>query len=361
MANTTNLQMPRMEANQNQKHVTHNEALDILDTLVNLAVIDRDLTAPPGSPSDGDRYIIDSPATGAWTGNEGKVAAYLDGAWEIFAPKEGWTAWVNDENVLIIYDGSDWIPYATAILLGWGGGSLTMLGVNTTADTTNRLSVRSNGALFTTVSGDMAFTLNKLLSSDDAGFYFQQGFDTYALFGLMGSNDFTFKTSDGAGNFFDGLIIRSDDGRVDIVQNAKASAYLNFGQTYTAGSWTDLLMNNTRHNDQSAAAISGGNVLTFTAPVDGYYMCGVGATYETTGGTAPTKMSVGISVNGSTPTGDRIGVAGDATITDGETQAQVSALIKLSAGDTLAPKVNFVTNNGRVLADNNYFWAARVA
>jgi hypothetical protein len=42
-------------AAQAQKHVTVNEALRLLDGLVQLAVLDRHLTAPPASPADGDR------------------------------------------------------------------------------------------------------------------------------------------------------------------------------------------------------------------------------------------------------------------------------------------------------------------
>jgi hypothetical protein len=58
MSNTTHLQLPYLLASQAQKHVTHNEALRLLDAMVQLAVLDRDLTAPPGSPADGDRYIV---------------------------------------------------------------------------------------------------------------------------------------------------------------------------------------------------------------------------------------------------------------------------------------------------------------
>jgi hypothetical protein len=50
---TTHLLLPYIQASQAQKHVTHNEALRILDGLVQLSVLDRDLTAPPGSPADG--------------------------------------------------------------------------------------------------------------------------------------------------------------------------------------------------------------------------------------------------------------------------------------------------------------------
>jgi hypothetical protein len=91
---------------------------------------------------------------------------------------------------------------------------------------------------------------------------------------------------------------------VTLPSNPKFSAFLN---------WQDLLFNNRRHNDHTVAAIDS-NVLTFTAPADGIYMFRLGATYEDTGGSAPTKMQVGLSVNGAAPTGDRIGAAGDAAI-----------------------------------------------
>ena len=45
---TTHLLLPH-PGGAAQKHVTHNEALRILDGLVQLSVSDRDLTAPPGS------------------------------------------------------------------------------------------------------------------------------------------------------------------------------------------------------------------------------------------------------------------------------------------------------------------------
>ena len=63
---TNHLLLPYILAAQAQKHVTHNEALRILDGLVHLSVLDRDLTAPPASPADGDRTSSPPPqrATG---------------------------------------------------------------------------------------------------------------------------------------------------------------------------------------------------------------------------------------------------------------------------------------------------------
>ena len=53
---TTHLLLPYILAAQAQKHVTHNEALRLLDAIVQLSVLDRDLTVPHASPADGDRY-----------------------------------------------------------------------------------------------------------------------------------------------------------------------------------------------------------------------------------------------------------------------------------------------------------------
>ena len=55
MDSTPNLDLPYIAAAQAQKHVTHNEAIRALDAIVQLAVLDRDLAAPPASPGDGDR------------------------------------------------------------------------------------------------------------------------------------------------------------------------------------------------------------------------------------------------------------------------------------------------------------------
>ena len=87
-----------------------------LQVMAQLTVIDKDLTAPPAAPDDGDIYIIGSVATGAWVGFDGQVAVWSDNAnaWAISAPAEGWHAWLKDENAGYIYDGSAWVIESTA-------------------------------------------------------------------------------------------------------------------------------------------------------------------------------------------------------------------------------------------------------
>lgn len=120
MTNSTLLQLPFIEAAQAQKHVTHNDGLQILDRLVQLMVLDKDLATPPGSPADGDRYIVAGSPTGAWTGWPGRVATYQDGAWTSSTPREGWLAWVHDERLLYVHTSSAWVEYG---LLTPNGGS----------------------------------------------------------------------------------------------------------------------------------------------------------------------------------------------------------------------------------------------
>lgn len=126
MANTANLDLPLLSASQAQKHVTHNEAIRSLDALVQLSIKDRDLTAPPGSPAEGDRYIPAATATGDWAGQEGNIAAYLDGGWQFFTPQEGWQAWVDDENLTLAYNGSAWAASGSSGVSGNNGSVLEL-------------------------------------------------------------------------------------------------------------------------------------------------------------------------------------------------------------------------------------------
>src|SRR5574343_444356 len=47
-------------------------------------------TTPPVSPTLGDRYIVTSVATGAWTGQEDNIAEYNGATWDFFTPSTGW-------------------------------------------------------------------------------------------------------------------------------------------------------------------------------------------------------------------------------------------------------------------------------
>lgn len=106
--NTTRLDLPFIMAAQAQKHITHNEALRMLDGLVQMSVLDKDLATPPGSPSDGDAYIVAASPTGEWAGWAGDIAFRADGAWTRIVARPGFMAWVQDENALYALASSGW-------------------------------------------------------------------------------------------------------------------------------------------------------------------------------------------------------------------------------------------------------------
>src|SRR3981189_2825815 len=85
MTDTPNLGLPFIEGSRAQKHVTHNEALRILDAAIQIAVLDLTRTAPPSSPAEGQRHVVASGATGAWAGHVNAIATWQDGAWAVFS------------------------------------------------------------------------------------------------------------------------------------------------------------------------------------------------------------------------------------------------------------------------------------
>ena len=107
---STHLGLPYLLAAQAQKHVTHNEALRLLDAMVQLSVLDRTRSTPPVSPADGDRHLVASGATGLWAGWDLNVAFWVDGVWLRLVPRPGWLVWIAAEQMFLVWNGSAWDP-----------------------------------------------------------------------------------------------------------------------------------------------------------------------------------------------------------------------------------------------------------
>lgn len=209
---TPNLALPYILASQAQKHVTHNEAIRALDALVQISVADRDLATPPGSPAEGDRYIVAAGATGAWAGHDGKIAAWQDAAWMLYAPAEGWIAWVADENALLAFDGAAWVTAAAAAALQ----NVPMLGVNAAADATNRLALAAAASLFNHAGAGHQQKINKATAADTASQLYQSNLSGRAELGLAGDDDFHIKVSPDGSQWFDAVIIDKDTGNIGV-------------------------------------------------------------------------------------------------------------------------------------------------
>jgi hypothetical protein len=209
MTDTLHLALPLLAAAQAQKHVTHNEALVLLDAIAHASVLDRHLAAPPSTPAAGDRYLVAASPVGAWAGQAGKIAHFIDSAWDFMQPQTGWTVWVVDEFQLIAFDGTAWRIAANF-------QNIAMLGINASADVTNKLSVASAASLFNHAGAGHQIKLNKNAAGDTASLLFQTGFSGRAELGTTGDDKLHVKVSSNGSSWFEALVMDGANGNIGV-------------------------------------------------------------------------------------------------------------------------------------------------
>lgn len=121
MSTSPDFGVPLVASQQVQPEITHNEAVVLL-TVAQKGVINATTATPPGSPTEGDAYIVATSPTGAWVGKAKTVALYYNGAWRFFpgfdsngsqiapgARHEGMRVWNQALNALEVFDGTNWV------------------------------------------------------------------------------------------------------------------------------------------------------------------------------------------------------------------------------------------------------------
>lgn len=222
---TPNLLLPYIMAAQAQKHVTHNEAIRMLDALVQVGVASRAQTTPPASPADGVRYIVAAAATGAWAGQTGSIAAFQDGAWDFYPPRPGFTAWVADEAIAVVYNGTAWIALLSL------PSSVAQWGIGAAPDATNLLAVKSSASLFDNIGHGHQVKLNKATTADTASVLIQTGYSGRAELGLTGDDNLHLKVSADGTTWRDALILAGATGQATFAAGLSASVLQT--QSYT--------------------------------------------------------------------------------------------------------------------------------
>ena len=136
-----------------------NLALNVIDALLQTAVIDMGQTAPPGSPDDGDLHIVGTGATGAWAGQDNNLARYVAEGdfWQFYAAGTNVHIVLNlDDGGLYACTGSTWAPAVA------GTGSGTVTSVDVSADT-------SISDVFDTSGGPVTSSGSVSITAVDAG------------------------------------------------------------------------------------------------------------------------------------------------------------------------------------------------
>lgn len=223
MSLTPHLALPLLAAAQAQKHVTHNEALALIDALAQISIDARFVTTPPAEPEDGMRLIVGAGASGVFAGQEGAIAWFDAGTWRFITPQAGFLAYDAGDAALLVHDGAAWRDLEELIAFP---EIYDQLGIATAPDAQNPFAAKLNAALFAARgtgeggSGDLRLVLNKEEAGNTGGFLFQRGWSARAEFGLLGDDDFTLKVSPDGSAWQDAFSVDRATGAVSFPRGA---------------------------------------------------------------------------------------------------------------------------------------------
>ncbi len=238
MSLTPHLALPLLAAAQAQKHVTHNEALALIDALAQISVDARFVTTPPAEPEDGMRLIVGAEASGSFAGQDGAIAWFDAGTWRFITPQAGFLAYDAGDAALLVHDGAAWRDLEELIAFP---EIYDQLGIATAPDAQNPFAAKLNAALFAARetgeggSGDLRIVLNKEEAGNAGGFLFQRGWSARAEFGLLGDDDFTLKVSPDGSAWQDAFSVDRATGDVSFPRGAARVEIVIFTAD---GTWT---------------------------------------------------------------------------------------------------------------------------
>jgi hypothetical protein len=119
MSNATpRFALPFIAPGQAQKELYHNEALSLIDALLQLEVQGTS-DVPPAQPQEGDCWLIGPSASGAWAGKTDLVAISTTGGWRYVSPMRGMRARDLSTGLEISFHDEGWgaSPMAVASLM----------------------------------------------------------------------------------------------------------------------------------------------------------------------------------------------------------------------------------------------------
>jgi len=200
---TDKLALPFLQPGQALKTITHNEALQRLDTGLYLSCSNMAASELPEAPEPNETLILSAASDNEHAGD---IGVFQNGVWLWFTPKAGWSIWDAATDSLRIYDGDTWVGAAPNAQLE----TLPLLGLNSTASPSQRLAVASETSLFTHDGQSHRMSINRAAETDTASLILQTNYAGEAELGLTGSEGFSLKTSQDGTNWTDRLSTPSD-------------------------------------------------------------------------------------------------------------------------------------------------------
>jgi hypothetical protein len=107
-ATTPRLGLEQIQPGQAQKELSHNEALALLDLLVQPVVEAIGTNDPPTTPIAGQAWIVGTAPSGDWADHAGALAGWTDGGWRFVVPFEGLCAWSAENHGIARFSGIAW-------------------------------------------------------------------------------------------------------------------------------------------------------------------------------------------------------------------------------------------------------------
>lgn len=106
--NSDRFALPLLQAGQAQKELTHNEALALVDMLLHAQVESMAIATPPGGAAIGQCWVVASGGTGAWAGQDGKLACLTTGGWRFVIPRNGLHLLNASDGNNYVHNGTNW-------------------------------------------------------------------------------------------------------------------------------------------------------------------------------------------------------------------------------------------------------------
>ena len=156
LSNTHRLGLPLLHAGQAQKEIWHNEALALLDLLVQPVVLSVGATQPPATSGVGDCHVVGEGAQSLWSGHDHAIAGWTDAGWRFVAPVEGMRFLVAETLVPLTFVDGAWQSGALAV------SELTVNGMKVVGEQGEAVNVPDGG---TTIDSEARAAISAIISA----------------------------------------------------------------------------------------------------------------------------------------------------------------------------------------------------